>query len=152
MAASNTDRIEKEIVLKAPRARVWKALTRAEAFGAWFGVRLEAEFAVGARVTGQITTPGYEHVPFEAIVERMDAEELFSFRWHPYAVDPEVDYSREPMTLVEFRLADAPEGTKVTVIESGFDSVPAHRRAAAFTMNTEGWVGQLENLRRHVAR
>jgi uncharacterized protein YndB with AHSA1/START domain len=147
----DTDRIEKKILLRATKSRVWRALTDAEEFGAWFGVKLEAGFAAGKRVTGKITHPGYENLELTVTVERMDAEERLSFRWHPYAVDPEVDYSAEPTTLVEFRLEDAAEGTLLTVVESGFDRIPAKRRDEAFRMNGEGWSTQLENIRRHVA-
>src|SRR5262245_58037649 len=99
---ASTDRIEKKIQLRAPRSRVWRALTRAEEFGAWFRVKLEGEFAERATIRGRITYPGYEHLTFEAFVERMEPERLFSYRWHPYAIDPKVDYSAEPTTLVEF--------------------------------------------------
>jgi uncharacterized protein YndB with AHSA1/START domain len=148
---SDTDRIEKTILLRAPRARVWRALTDPDEFGSWFRVRLECGFAVGRSTTGNITHPGYEHVRFEATVERMDDGRLFSFRWHPYAVDPRIDYSQEPTTLVEFRLTDHPEGTMLSVVESGFDGIPPHRRRDAFLRNSEGWVAQLESLGRHVA-
>jgi uncharacterized protein YndB with AHSA1/START domain len=114
-------------------------------------VKLEGTFAVGERVRGKITHPGYDHVTMEVTVERMDAENLFSFRWHPHAVDPKVDYSTEPTTLVEFRLEDSTDGTHLTVVESGFDQVPAARRAEAFRMNGEGWTAQMENIRRHVS-
>ncbi len=148
---SDTDRIEKEILLRAPRSRVWRALTDREEFGAWFGVKLETGFAVGKTVTGRITHPGYDHLELTVIVERMEPEALLSFRWHPHAVDPEKDYASEPMTLVEFRLEGAPEGTLLTVVESGFDRIPAARRDEAFRMNDEGWGMQLENIARHVA-
>jgi len=151
MNVTTSDRIEKKILLRAPRSRVWRALTDADEFGAWFRVKLEGRFAVGQRVKGRITHPGYEHVTMEVTVERMDAERCFSFRWHPYAVDPKVDYSTEPTTLVEFRLEDAPDGTMLTVVESGFDRIPAERRAEAYRMNTGGWVAQLESIQRHVA-
>jgi uncharacterized protein YndB with AHSA1/START domain len=147
---SSTDRIEKKIVLRAPRARVWRALTDAGEFGTWFRVKLVGGFEAGRRVTGRITYPGYEHLVFEATVERMDAERLFSFRWHPYAVDPKVDYSAEPTTLVEFHLAEAKGGTLLTVVESGFDRIPVGRRDEAFRMNDGGWAQQMENVRRHV--
>jgi uncharacterized protein YndB with AHSA1/START domain len=150
--SASTDRIEKTIHLRAPKARVWRALTSAEEFGTWFRVRLETEFAVGRTVKGKVTYPGYEHVTFSAIVERMDAERLFSLRWHPAAVDMKKDYSKEPTTLVEFRLEDAPGGTKLTIVESGFDQVPAGRRDEAFRMNSEGWTIQTENIRRHVEK
>ena len=146
----NTDRIEKQVLLRAPRARVWRALTDAAEFGSWFQVKLETGFAVGERAVGRITHPGYEHVRFEVTVERMDAERLFSFRWHPYAVDPKVDYANEPTTLVEFRLEEQAGGTLLTVVESGFDRIPFERSTSAFRMNTGGWSAQTENLRRHV--
>jgi uncharacterized protein YndB with AHSA1/START domain len=148
---TGTDRIEKRILLRAPKARVWRALTRAEEFGAWFRVKLDGGFAAVKKVTGRVTYPGYEHLVFEVTVERMESERLFSFRWHPYAVDPEVDYSREPTTLVEFRLADAEGGTALTVVESGFDRIPPGRRDEAFRMNSGGWTIQMENIERHVA-
>jgi uncharacterized protein YndB with AHSA1/START domain len=147
-----TDRIEKTILLRAPRARVWRALADAREFGAWFLVKLESPFVPGATVRGQITHPGYEHVTMEVTVERMDAERLFSFRWRPYAIDPKVDYSAEPKTLVEFRLEDAEGGTRLTITESGFDAIPAGRRAEAYRMNDQGWTQQTENIRRHVER
>jgi uncharacterized protein YndB with AHSA1/START domain len=147
----STDRIEKSIFLRAPRSRVWRAITNAEEFGAWFGVKLEGAFAPGARVSGRITTPGYEHLIMDIAIERVDPERLFSYRWHPYAIEPGVDYSGEPTTLVEFRLEDAPGGTRLTVIESGFDRIPVSRRAEAFRMNDQGWAEQLKNIERHVA-
>ena len=148
---TSTDRIEKKTLLRAPRPRVWRALTDAGEFGTWFRVALDSDFVAGKQVTGRITYPGYEHLKFEVTVERMDAERLFSFRWHPYAVDPKADYSKEPTTLVEFRLEDAPDGTLLTVVESGFDALPAGRRDEAFRMNEGGWAAQMENVQRHVA-
>ena len=150
MSTTSSDRIEKQILLRAPKSRVWRALTDADEFGAWFRVKLEQGFAVGRRVTGKITYPGYEHMTFEVTVERMDAERLFALRWHPYAVDPTVDYSKEPTTLIEFRLEEAADGTLLTVVESGFDGIPAERRAEAYRMNAQGWAEQLENIQRHV--
>lgn len=147
----NTDKIEKTIVLHAPRARVWRAITNAKEFGAWFGVRLENEFAPGVTVTGRITVPGYDHLTMEMQIERVDPEHLFSYRWHPYAVDPDVDYSVEPMTLVEFRLEEVSDGTRLTVVESGFDQIPVARRAEAFRRNEGGWTQQMENIQRYVA-
>ena len=148
--SSTTDRIEKQVMLRAPKSRVWRALTNADEFGAWFRVKLYSGFAVGQTVTGRVTYPGYEHVTFSVNVERMDPERLFSLRWHPAAVDPKVDYSKEPTTLVEFRLEDVKDGTMLTVVESGFDRIPAGRRDEAFRMNSEGWAIQTENIRRHV--
>ena len=147
---ANSDRIEKRILLRAPRSRVWRALTNAEEFGIWFRVKLEGAFAVGQLIRGRITHPGYEHVTMEVTVERMDDEHLFSFRWHPYAIDPKFDYSTEPTTLVEFRLEEEADGTRLTVVESGFDRIPAARRDEAFRMNSQGWAAQIENIRRHV--
>ncbi|MGN6109593.1 MAG: SRPBCC family protein [Kofleriaceae bacterium] len=150
MSETTSDRIEKTIVLRASRARVWRALTDAQEFGAWFRVKLEGSFEIGQRARGHILYPGYEHVTMEMLIERMDAERLFAFRWHPYAIDPAIDYRSEPMTLVEFRLEDAAGGTRLTVTESGFDRIPAARRDEAFRMNTDGWAGQVENIRAHV--
>jgi uncharacterized protein YndB with AHSA1/START domain len=151
MTKTQTDRIERSIQLRAPRSRVWRALTQAEEFGTWFRVKLDGPFAVGQRVTGRVTYPGYEHVTFEMTIERMDPEQLFSLRWHPAAVDPEVDYNKEPTTLVEFRLADAPGGTALTVVESGFDKLPPTRRDEAFRMNSGGWEIQMQNIEQHVS-
>ena len=151
MTTTSSDRIEKQILLRTSKSRVWRALTNAEEFGTWFRVKLDGDFAVGKRVAGQITYPGYEHLNMEVTVERMDDERLFSFRWHPYAVDPTVDYSTEPTTLVEFRLEEVAGGTLLIVVESGFDRIPAGRRAEAFRMNGEGWQTQIENIQRHVA-
>lgn len=148
---SSTDRIDKEIVLKAPRSRVWRALTDHREFGEWFRVHLDQPFAAGRRTTGHITYPGYEHLKFEAQVERLEPETYFAFRWHPYAVDPKKDYSKEPATLVEFRLEDAPGGgTRLTVTESGFDRIPKDRRDEAYRMNDRGWGIQMDNIKAHV--
>ena len=147
-----TDRIEKKITLRAPRSRVWRAISRSEEFGAWFRVALApGAFAPGARVKGNITYPGYEHLVMDITVERMEPERLFSYRWHPAAVDPGADYSAEPTTLVELRLEEVPGGTELTVVESGFDAIPLARRDEAFRMNEGGWAEQLRNVERHVA-
>lgn len=151
MKVVETDRIEKRITLRAPLARVWRALTTASEFGRWFGVALDGEFAAGAAIRGRITYPGYEHVQMEMFVERIEPERYFSYRWHPYAIDPNVDYSREPTTLVEFTLEDLGGDTQLTIVESGFDRIPAARRAEAFRMNDQGWTTQLANIERHVA-
>jgi uncharacterized protein YndB with AHSA1/START domain len=149
---SLTDRIEREILLKAPRARVWRALSNAEEFGDWFGVALKGKtFAAGQRVQGHITYPGYEHVVWDVVIERMEPERLLSFRWHPYAVDPSVDYSKEPTTLVEFELKEVEDGTLLSVVESGFDNIPPSRRLEAFRMNSVGWDEQMKNIEKHVA-
>ena len=148
---SEMDDVEKSILLRAPRSRVWRALTNAEEFGTWFRVTLEGSFTPGLQVTGRLADPGYKHVTFDVTVERMDAEELFSFRWHPYAIDPKIDYSTEPTTLVEFRLKEVADGTRLTVTESGFDRIPPDRRDEAQRMHTQGWATQMENVQRHVA-
>src|SRR5262245_11420173 len=134
-----SDRIEKSILLRAPRSRVWRAIANAEEFGVWFRVKLEGAFAPGARVQGRITLPGYEHVTLEMTIERMDPGRLFAWRWHPYAIGPGVDYSGEPTTRVEFRLEEVVGGTRLTVIEAGFEGLPLARRAEAFRMNERGW-------------
>lgn len=151
MTTGNTDRIEKEFVLKAPQERVWRAITDSEEFGRWFRVALERrEFTPGATVVGHVTYPGYEHLRFEMVIEEVEPRRRISWRWHPYAIDPQVDYSREPTTLVEFELQEVSGGTRVRIVESGFDAIPAERRVEAFRMNADGWRQQAENLERHV--
>lgn len=145
-----TDTIEKSIELKAPIARVWRALTDSAEFGTWFRVKLEGPFVPGQVSRGRITHPGYEHITWEATVKEMREPEYFSFTWHPYAVDPNVDYSRETPTLVEFRLEATQGGTRLTVTESGFDAIPRDRVADALRMNAQGWAIQMENVRAHV--
>jgi uncharacterized protein YndB with AHSA1/START domain len=146
-----SDRIEQEVELRAPIARVWRALTDHREFGTWFRVELEQPFAVGATARGRITYPGFEHVVWQAVVQRIDAAaHVFSFTWHPYSIDPAVDYSQEPPTLVEFRLAASATGTRLTVTESGFDRVPAARRGEAFLRHQGGWATQMNNVRAHV--
>jgi uncharacterized protein YndB with AHSA1/START domain len=147
----STDRIEKKIFLRAPRSRVWSAIAESGQFGAWFGVRFEGAFQPGARIEGRLTVEGYQHLTMEIVVDRIEPERLFSYRWHPYAVDPKVDYSAEPMTLVEFHLEESGTGTQLTVIESGFDRVPLARRSEAFRMNEGGWSAQLLHIERYVA-
>jgi uncharacterized protein YndB with AHSA1/START domain len=148
----NTDRIEKKILLRAPRSRVWRALTDASEFGTWFRVKLEGAFVPGERTKGNIAIPQYEHVTMELAVEKMVPETLFSFRWHPYAIDTKVDYSAEAMTLVEFRLIEeAADRTLLTIVESGFDRIPKERRAEAYRMNDGGWGQQIKNIEQHVA-
>ncbi|WP_242342802.1 SRPBCC family protein [Anaeromyxobacter terrae] len=151
MATTSTDRIEKQIVLRAPRARVWRALTDLREFGSWFGVKMETGFAPGAVARGRITYPGYEHLVFEATVERMEPERLLAWRWHPAPLDAAADYSKEPTTLVTLTLEETPEGTRLTVVESGFDQLPLERRAEAFRMNEGGWAEQMRNVERHVS-
>ena len=148
-----TDRIEKRIELRAPRARVWRAIADSTEFGTWFGIMLEGAFAAGAAIRGRLTIPGYDHLTLELQVEQIEPERYFAYRWHPYAIDPNVDYSTEPTTLVEFHLAEIAGGgaTAVTIVESGFDRIPLARRAEAFRMNDAGWDGQSKKLARYVA-
>ena len=149
---TDTDRIERNIHIKSPRSRVWRALSDAEEYGNWFGANLKGQtIAPGQRVHGPITIAGYEHVVFDALIERVEPENLLSYRWHPYAVDPAIDYSKEQRTLVTFTLEDADAGTLLTVVESGFNHLPPERRLTAFRMNSGGWEGQLKNIDRHVA-
>ena len=149
---ASTDRIERKILLKAARSRVWRALSNAEEFGNWFGVALEGKaFVAGQRVQGHITYPGYEHLLFDVVVERMEPERLLSMRWHPAPIDVAVDYSKEPTTLVVFELSQAEGGTLLTLVESGFDQIPPERRLEAFRMNSGGWDEQMKNIDKHVA-
>ena len=147
----STDRIEKRTLLRASRSRVWRAIADAEEFGTWFGMKLDGEFAEGATVRGKVTHPGYEHVTVEMLVERIEPERYFSYRWHPHAVEAGVDYSAEPTTLVEFIVEEAEGGTAVTIVESGFDRIPLARRAEAFRMNDGGWSSQIDRLARYVS-
>jgi len=148
---TSTDRIEKQVTLRAPRSRVWRALTNAKEFGEWFRVSLEGEFTQGKAIQGRMTYPGYEHLTLELLVERIDPERYFAYRWHPYAIDTAVDYSAEPTTLVEFKLEEADGGTVLTIVESGFDRIPLGRRPEAFRMNEKGWTGQIKNLTTYVS-
>jgi uncharacterized protein YndB with AHSA1/START domain len=154
MATNPTDRIEKKVLLKAPRARVWRALTDATEFGQWFGVDLAGSFSPGTRVAGKISAmhKGYEGLPFEITIERMEPERLFSYRWHPNAHDPKMDYSAEPTTLVVFQLEETENGTLLTVVESGFDRIPLARRAEAYGNNDQGWAQQMKSIERHVSQ
>jgi uncharacterized protein YndB with AHSA1/START domain len=148
-SSSSTDRIEKTMVLHAPRSKVWRALTNSAQFGEWFGVKVNESFMPGRRVRGPVLIPEYAHLTFEITVEQMEPERLFSWRWQPGG-DPDVDPA-EPMTLVVFELEEVPEGTRLTVTETGFDRIPLARRAKAYRENDEGWTGQFENLRKYLA-
>ena len=148
----NSDRIEKSAVLRAPRAKVWHALTDAQALGEWFGLKLDGPITAGARLKGQVTHKGYEHITLEIVVERMETERLFSWRWHPHPIDSNSDYAQEPMTTVVFELADDPGGTRLTVVESGFDSIPLARRMKAYRGNEQGWGQQMEAIARYVGQ
>jgi uncharacterized protein YndB with AHSA1/START domain len=146
------DLIEKRIELAAPMARVWRALTDSRQFGEWFMVKMDGPFVVGKTVGGQITHPGYEHLRMEIEVKAIEPETLFSYTWHPYAVDPKADYSQETPTLVEFRLQDIANGTLLVVTESGLAKLPKERYADAFRMNSHGWEQQVENIRVYVGK
>ncbi len=157
----STDRIEKKILLRASRNRVWRALSDAGEFGEWFGVKFDVPFTPGAHMRGVVvpTTVDaeiaraqkqYEGAAFEITIEKMEPGKLFSFRWHPFAVDPGVDYSAEPMTLVEFTLEEVPEGVMLTVTESGFDQIPLSRRVKAFTANEGGWAMAVTLIEKYV--
>jgi uncharacterized protein YndB with AHSA1/START domain len=147
-----TDRIETRVEVNAPRSRVWRAVSTAREFATWFGIQLDGEFTAGATVRGRITIKG-EPLTLDLGVERIEPEHYFSYRWHPYAIDPKVDYSNEPTTLVEFRLDEIADGkgTAVTIVESGFDRIPLARRAEAYRMNDKGWAGQTKKLVAYVA-
>jgi uncharacterized protein YndB with AHSA1/START domain len=147
-----SDRVEKKIELKAPVSRVWRALTDHREFGEWFRVKLDGPFAPGQVSRGHMTYPGYEHYKWEAVVQKMEPERLFSFTWHPYAVDQKKDYSKETPTLVEFKLEKTSTGTLLTVTESGFDKLPADRRDEAFRMNDNGWTIQTTNIETYAAQ
>lgn len=149
---TSTDRIEKQVLLRAPRSKVWRALTDSRAFGTWFGVRMTDPFTPGARVRGQITHAGYDHLTMEITIERMEPERLFSWRWHPNAVDAAADYSAEPTTLVEFELTEVDGGTRLTIVESGFDGIPLARRMEAYRGNEGGWEWQMKSIASYVDR
>jgi uncharacterized protein YndB with AHSA1/START domain len=148
--SSSTDRIEKTVVLNAPRSKVWRALTDPAAFSEWFGATLKDRFVPGARVRGPVTHPGYEHLTMDITIERVEPERLFSWRWQPGG-DPDIDPS-EPTTLVVFELKEVAQGTQLTVTETGFDRIPPARRGKAYRENDEGWTGQMENIRQYLAR
>jgi uncharacterized protein YndB with AHSA1/START domain len=149
---STTDRIEKQIRLRHPRSKVWRALTDSREFGEWFGAIFSEPFKPGGRLQDKITHKGYEHMTMDITVERMEHERLFSWRWHPGACQPGQSFADEPTTLVVFELQEIPEGTLLTVVESGFDQIPLARRAKAFRENEEGWTGQMEAIEEHLAR
>lgn len=158
-----SDRIEKKILLRAPLKRVWRALSDSKEFGTWFGVKFDVPFAPGKRIIGKIVGTAvdaevaklqkqYEHIPFEITIERIEPERLFSFRWHPNAVEPGVDYSKEPTTLIEFTLEEVSNGVMLTVTESGFDQIPLARRAKAFESNEKGWGMVIQLVEKYLAQ
>ena len=146
------NRIEKRIELKAPVSRVWRALTDHREFGEWFGVKIDEPFVAGQVSRGHITYPGYEHIKWEAVVQKIEPERLFSYTWHPYAIDPKLDYSKETPTLVEFTLEKTAGGTLLVVTESGFEKIPSDRRLEAFRKNEGGWAEQMKNIEKYVAQ
>jgi uncharacterized protein YndB with AHSA1/START domain len=149
----SADRIEKQIEIAAPVSRVWRALTDYREFGAWFRVNLESPFTVGEESRGQVTWPGYEHVTWRAVIQQIDPEQYFAFTWHPYSIDPNIDYSEEVPTLVEFRLEPtASGGTLLRLTESGFDDIPDARRDEAFLRNDGGWTQQMKNIEQYVTQ
>ena len=150
-ATASSDRIEKEATFDASRSRVWRALTDVAQFNTWFGIALESPFTPGAVVSGHLTNRNYQHVELTIWIDRMEPESFFSFRWHPYAIEPGIDYAAEPTTLVSFTLADVAGGTQLSIVESGFDAIPASRRAKAFAMNSNGWAAQAENIRKFLS-
>jgi len=147
----STDRIAQEIQLPNPRSRVWRALTDSQQFGAWFGMKFQEPFKVGSTLAGKIAFKGRGDVTFDITIEAIEPEHRFAYRWHPYAVEENVDYSKEPMTLVEFTLDVVDGGTLLKVVESGFDKIPASRRTQAFEMDTAGWTGQMKNIAKYLA-
>ena len=151
ITTTTADRIEKQVTLEAPRARVWNAITDVTQFNSWFGVSLTTPFAPGAEVSGKFNMRNYEHLSLTIWIETMEPERFFSFRWHPYSIQEGVDLSAEPTTLVSFTLEEEAGGTRLTIVESGFDAIPEQRRATAFSMNDRGWTGQAENLRKFLA-
>lgn len=160
--STNTDRIEKKVLLRAPRERVWRAISDSKQFGSWFGVQFEGPFVAGTSMIGKMVPTSvdaevakmqkpYAGMAFRCLVDRIEPMRLFSFRWHPGAVDPGLDYAKEPTTLVEFRLEDTADGTMLTIVESGFDQIPLERRAKAFASNEQGWTAQLTLIEKYLA-
>jgi len=150
---TSTDRIERKVLIKATRARVWRAVSDAAEFGSWFGVDFKGKtFVAGKSVQGKITYPGYEHLTMEVLIDQVVPERLLSWRWHPAAIDPAVDYSHEPTTLVVFELEEVDGGIMLSVVESGLDKIPLERRATVLRLNNSGWDAQMENVKKHVAK
>lgn len=157
------DRIEKKVLLRAPLAKVWQAITDSRRFGSWFGVKFDGPFKAGERIAGRIVATTvdpqiadmqkpYEGLPFDITIDRIEPQKLFSFRWHPYGVDAKVDYSKEEETLVVFALEERADGVLLTVTESGFDRVPLERRAEAFKANEGGWAAQMTLIEKYLAQ
>lgn len=150
---TSTDRIERKVMINAPRSRVWRAVSDAGELGDWFGVNFKGKsFVAGQHIQGKITYPGYEHLTMDVLIEQIVPQQRLSWRWHPAAIDPKVDYSNEPTTLVVFELQEVEGGTMLTVVESGLDKIPLARRADVFRMNSSGWDEQMKNIKNHVAK
>ena len=149
-ATAVSNQIEKSILLHFPRHRVWRALTTAREFGSWFGVKLDGEFAAGKTIRGKYENEKYAHATFDVIVETIAPETLFTYRWHPFAMEPNIDYSGESRTLVAFTLEDRDGDTLLTVVESGFDGIPAARRSKAFEMDSNGWASQMVRIEKYL--
>lgn len=150
------DKIEKQIVVKAPIARVWRAISDSEQFGEWFRVKLDGPFVLGEVTTGKVTVPGFEHMIWRSVTTVIEAERRLAFTWNPYDYEPyddETEAARAdaPQMLVEFRLESTDEGTRVTIVESGFASLPDDaRREAMFLRNEGGWNEQVSNIKNYV--
>jgi len=157
----NTDQICKQALLKASLDRVWRAISNSNEFGIWFGVKFDDPFVAGQAMRGHIVPTQMDpevaemqkpHVgkPFNIVVEQLEPRNLFSFRWHPFAIEPDKDYSSEPTTLVAFALEETPGGVLLTISETGFDQIPLERRAKAFAANDGGWTHQLILVEKYV--
>jgi uncharacterized protein YndB with AHSA1/START domain len=147
----DTDRIEKSVFLRARRPRVWQALADTAEFGEWFGIEFNGELKPGARLEGKITHPGYEHLKAEVVIQQVEPGRLLSWQWHPHALDPNRNYSEEPMTSVAFELTDVAGGTRLTVTETGFEQLPQVRRDEAYRGNEEGWTKQMDSINRYMS-
>ncbi len=156
------DRIVKTVLLRAPLERVWRAISEAQQFGVWFGVAFDGPFVPGAKMVGRMVPTQvdaevaklqepYRGANVEIVVDRIEPMHRFSFRWHPFAVESDFDYSKEPMTLVAFELEEAVGGTTLTITESGFEGLPASRRAKAFTGNEQGWAAQATLVEKYLS-
>ena len=158
----STDRIQKQVVLRAPMDRVWRAISDSQEFGRWFGVGIDGPFVAGTSVTATITPTTVDeevaqmqrpHTGAKATwqIVAVEPPRRFAYRWHPFAVEPDVDYDQEPTTLVEFTLSESADGVVLTIVESGFDAIPEARRWAAFEANSGGWTKQAELVRKYLA-
>jgi uncharacterized protein YndB with AHSA1/START domain len=156
------DKIEKKVLLHAPLERVWQAISDAQQFGSWFGARFDGPFRAQSRLSGAITPTSvdpevaklqkpHEGKAFEFWVDRIEPMRYIAFRWHPFAIEPNIDYTKEPTTLIEFTLQAIGEATELTIVESGFENIPIARRADAFRANEGGWTHQMKLIERYLA-